>query len=74
VLNKDGSTNKESNGPDQVDAHGNWTKLTKWLTDSQGTRPVSVAYRARSPTIEHCNPHISEANLRDQSGLKPSQS
>ena len=45
VLNKDGSTKKESNAPDQVDAHGNWTKLTRWQTDSQGTRPLSVAYR-----------------------------
>lgn len=45
VLNKDGSRKKESNAPDQIDAHGNWTKLTKWQTDSQGTRPLSVAYR-----------------------------
>ena len=45
VLNKDGSTKKESNTPDQLDAHGNWTKLTRWQTDSNGTRPLSVAYR-----------------------------
>jgi antitoxin component YwqK of YwqJK toxin-antitoxin module len=45
VLNKDGSTKKESNAPDQLDAHGNWTKLTRWQTDSQGTRPLSVSYR-----------------------------
>lgn len=45
VLNKDGSRKKESNTPDQLDAHGNWTKLTKWQTDSQGTRPLSVTYR-----------------------------
>jgi len=45
VLNKDGSRKKESNAPDQVDANGNWTKLTKWQTDSQGTRPLSVTYR-----------------------------
>ena len=45
VLNKDGSTKRESNAPDQLDAHGNWTKLTRWQTDSQGTRPLSVAYR-----------------------------
>lgn len=45
VLNKDGSRKKESNAPDQIDAHGNWTKLTKWQTDSQGTRPLTVAYR-----------------------------
>ena len=45
VLNKDGSRKKDSNAPDQIDAHGNWTKLTRWETDSQGTRPLSVAYR-----------------------------
>jgi antitoxin component YwqK of YwqJK toxin-antitoxin module len=45
VLNQDGSRKKESNAPDQLDAHGNWTKLTRWQTDSQGTRPLTVAYR-----------------------------
>jgi hypothetical protein len=45
VLNKDGSRKKESNAPDQLDAYGNWTKLTKWQTDSQGTRPLTVTYR-----------------------------
>jgi hypothetical protein len=45
VLNKDGSRKKESNAPDQLDAHGNWTKLTRWQTDAQGTRPLTVAYR-----------------------------
>ena len=45
VLNQDGSRRKESNAPDRLDAHGNWTKLTRWQTDSQGTRPLSVAYR-----------------------------
>ena len=45
VLNKDGSRKRESSAPDQLDAHGNWTKLTRWQTDSQGTRPLSVAYR-----------------------------
>jgi len=45
VLNQDGSTKKESSTADQLDAHGNWTKLTRWQTDSHGTRPLSVAYR-----------------------------
>ena len=45
VLNKDGTRKKESNAPDQLDAHGNWTKLTRWQTDSQGTRPLTVSYR-----------------------------
>ena len=45
VLNKDGSRKRESNTPDQLDAYGNWTKMTKWQTDSQGTRPLTVTYR-----------------------------
>jgi antitoxin component YwqK of YwqJK toxin-antitoxin module len=45
VLNQDGSRTKESNAPDQVDARGNWTKMTRLQTDSQGTRPLTVAYR-----------------------------
>lgn len=45
VLNTDGSRKKESNTPDQLDAHGNWTKLTRWQTDSRGTRPLTVVYR-----------------------------
>ena len=45
VLNQDGSRKRESSTPDQLDAHGNWTKMTKWQTDSKGTRPLSVAYR-----------------------------
>jgi antitoxin component YwqK of YwqJK toxin-antitoxin module len=45
VLSKDGSRKRESNAPDRLDAYGNWTKLTRWQTDSQGTRPLSVAYR-----------------------------
>ena len=45
VLNKDGSRKKETNAPDQLDAHGNWTKMTRLQTDSQGTRPLTVGYR-----------------------------
>src|SRR6185369_9488040 len=45
VLNKDGSRTTESNAPDQIDARGNWTKMTRLQTDSQGTRPLTVAYR-----------------------------
>lgn len=45
VVNEDGSRKREANAPDQIDVHGNWTKLTRWQTDSQGTRPLSVAYR-----------------------------
>jgi hypothetical protein len=52
VLNKDGSRKKESNAPHRLDAHGNWTKLTRWQTDSQGTRPLSVAYRTLTYYVE----------------------
>ena len=45
VLNTDGSRKRESNTPDQLDAHGNWTKLTRWQTDSRGSRPLTVVYR-----------------------------
>ena len=45
MLNADGSRKKESKTADQLDVHGNWTKVTRWQTDSQGTRPLSVAYR-----------------------------
>lgn len=45
TLGKDGSTTREAERPDQIDAHGNWTKQTKWLTDEKGTRPLKVTYR-----------------------------
>lgn len=41
----DGTIRKESQIPDEIDAHGNWIKQTKWVSDSQGTRPVKVTYR-----------------------------
>jgi antitoxin component YwqK of YwqJK toxin-antitoxin module len=46
MIDKDGSTTRESQVPDQVDSHGNWTKQTRWLTDEKGTRPLRVTYRA----------------------------
>ena len=46
TLGKDGSAKtREAERPDQIDAHGNWTKQTKWLTDEKGTRPLKVTYR-----------------------------
>ena len=45
TLGKDGPTSREAERPDQIDAHGNWTKQTKWLTDEKGTRPLKVTYR-----------------------------
>lgn len=41
----DGTIRKESQLPDEIDAHGNWIKQTKWVSDSQGSRPVKVTYR-----------------------------
>jgi hypothetical protein len=45
ILNEEGSTRREAQIPDQIDAYGNWIKHTKWLTDSNGTKPVKVTYR-----------------------------
>jgi hypothetical protein len=45
TYNPDGTTKKESQIPDEVDAHGNWIRQTRWISDSQGTRPVKVTYR-----------------------------
>ena len=45
TLGKNGPTTREAERPDQIDAHGNWTKQTKWLTDENGTRPLKVTYR-----------------------------
>ena len=45
TYDPDGTIRKESQLPDEIDAHGNWIKQTKWVSDSQGTRPVKVTYR-----------------------------
>jgi hypothetical protein len=46
TYDPDGTIRKESQIPDEIDDHGNWIKQTKWVSDSQGTRPVKVTYRA----------------------------
>ena len=46
TLNNGEATTRVSERPDQLDEHGNWTKQTKWQTDSTGTRPLKVTYRA----------------------------
>ena len=38
-------TTRETQLPDQIDQHKNWTKQTKWLADTGGTRPLTVTYR-----------------------------
>jgi hypothetical protein len=38
-------TKRESQIPDQLDSHGNWTKQTKWSTDANGAKPLVVTYR-----------------------------
>ena len=45
TFNPDGTTRKESQVPDEIDAHGNWIKQTTWVTDARGTQPVKVTYR-----------------------------
>jgi antitoxin component YwqK of YwqJK toxin-antitoxin module len=45
TYNPDGNTRKESQIPDEIDAHGNWVKQTKWVSESQGISPVKVTYR-----------------------------
>jgi hypothetical protein len=45
TYNPDGNTRKESQIPDEIDAHGNWVKQTGWVSDAQGTKPVKVTYR-----------------------------
>ena len=45
IIGPNGAIRKETQTPDEIDSHGNWTKQTKWVTDSQGTRPVKVTYR-----------------------------
>ena len=45
TYNPDGTANRESQIADETDAHGNWVKQTRWVTDAQGRRPVKVIYR-----------------------------
>ena len=45
VHNPDGSVTRDSQIVDEVDSHGNWLKQTRWISDSQGTRPIKVTYR-----------------------------
>lgn len=47
-YNVNGNTQKQWPVQDEIDAHGNWTKLTRWISDAQGTRPISVTYRSIS--------------------------
>lgn len=46
TINQGQPATRVSERPDEVDAHGNWTKQTRWLTDAKGTRPLKVTYRA----------------------------
>jgi hypothetical protein len=46
TLKKNGSATRETQLPDEIDQHGNWTKQTKWYADPKGTRPLMVTYRA----------------------------
>lgn len=48
TVNGDGSSSREADLGDQLDSHGNWTRQTKWFTDSKGTKPLTVTYRTIS--------------------------
>ena len=48
TVNQKEPTKRESQIPDLVDSHGNWIKQTKWVTDANGTRPLTTTYRALS--------------------------
>ena len=44
-LKQKDTPSRESQIPDDVDAHGNWTKQTKWFVDASGSKPMKVTYR-----------------------------
>ena len=46
TLKKDGSATRQTQLPDELDDHGNWTRHTKWFADPKGTRPLTISYRA----------------------------
>lgn len=45
-FKRDGPTTRQTQLPDEIDQHGNWTKQTKWFADPNGTRPLTITYRA----------------------------
>lgn len=45
-FRKDAATTRQTQLPDEVDQHGNWTKQTRWFADPNGTRPLTITYRA----------------------------
>lgn len=56
-LNQKEPTKRESEIPDQLDSHGNWTRKTKWSTDASGSKPLIVTYR----TITYYENQVSKA-------------
>ena len=48
TFEPDGTITNAGPVADEIDSHGNWVKQTRWVTDAQGHRPVSVAYRTIS--------------------------
>lgn len=48
TINQKEPSKRESQIPDQIDAQGNWTRQTKWFTDTNGTHPLTTTYRAIS--------------------------
>ena len=47
-LRQKDTPSRESQIPDDIDTHGNWTKQTKWFVDASGSRPMVVTYRTIS--------------------------
>ncbi len=46
MFKQDGPTTRNTELPDVIDQHGNWTRQTKWFADPSGTRPLRITYRA----------------------------
>jgi hypothetical protein len=46
MFKKDGPTTRNTQLPDVIDQHGNWTRQTKWFADPSGTKPLKITYRA----------------------------
>ena len=45
-FQQNGATTRQTQLPDLLDQHGNWTRQTKWFADPNGTRPLTISYRA----------------------------
>ncbi len=46
MFKQNGTTTRNTQLPDVIDQHGNWTRQTKWYADPNGARPLTSTYRA----------------------------